>query len=118
MRAWKSRKRIALVHTDVGFHNMAIDAPSLKLRGLFDYADAAWTGRHDDFRYLIFDLDRCELLDTAISAYEAVLNCRVDRERVLLYNAACAITFLAHRAGIGPESDCNSAGQAGPIIEG
>jgi aminoglycoside phosphotransferase (APT) family kinase protein len=93
----------ALVHSDVAFHNMAIDATSLKVHGLFDYADAAWADRHHDFRYLIFDLDRCELLDAAISGYESALNRRIERERVFLYNAACAIAFLAHRAGTGPE---------------
>jgi len=96
----------ALVHTDVGFHNMAIDPASLKVCGLFDYEGAAWADRHHDFRYLIFDLaklGRFEVLDAAISVYEAALNRRIERRRIFLYNAACAITFLADRAGTGPE---------------
>ena len=93
----------ALVHTDVGFHNLAIDPTTLKVCGLFDYEGAAWADRHHDFRYLVFDRSRFELLDAAVSVYEAALNLRIDRRRVFLYNAACAITFLADRAGTGPE---------------
>jgi Ser/Thr protein kinase RdoA (MazF antagonist) len=93
----------ALVHTDVGFHNIAIDPTTLKVRGLFDYEGAAWADRHHDFRYLVFDRDRFELLDAAISVYEATLNCRIERWRIFLYHAACAITYLADRAGTAPE---------------
>jgi aminoglycoside phosphotransferase (APT) family kinase protein len=93
----------ALAHSDLSFHNMAIDAASLKLCGLFDYEDAAWADRHHDFRYLVFDFDRCELLDAAISVYEAALNRRIERRRAFLYNAACAVAFLAQRASTGPE---------------
>jgi hypothetical protein len=50
---------------------MAIDAASLKVYGLFDYSDAAWADHHHDFRYLIFDLDRCELLNATVSCYAA-----------------------------------------------
>jgi hypothetical protein len=93
----------ALVHTDVGFHNMAIDAISLEVRGLFDYEGAAWADCHHDFRYLLYDFDRLEILNAAISVYEAAANRRIERGRVFLYNAACAITFLANRAGTRPE---------------
>jgi aminoglycoside phosphotransferase (APT) family kinase protein len=95
----------ALVHTDVGFHNMVIDPDSIKPCGLFDYEGAAWADCHHDFRYLIFDLDRFEILDAAIAGYEAVANRRIARSRVLLYNAACAITFLADRAGTAPPEE-------------
>jgi len=92
-----------LVHTDVGFHNIAIDPATLKVCGLYDYEGAAWADRHHDFRYLVFGQSRFELLDAGISVYEATLNRRIDRRRVFLYHAACAITFLADRAGTGPE---------------
>jgi aminoglycoside phosphotransferase (APT) family kinase protein len=93
----------AMVHTDVGIHNLGIDPESRKVLGIFDYGDGAWADRHHDFRYLLFDLDRLELLDAAISAYEAALGRSIQTERVILYNAACAITFLAYRAGTAPE---------------
>jgi len=93
----------ALVHTDVGFHNLGIDPQSHTVHGIFDYDGAAWADRHHDFRYLVFDLDRYELLEAALSAYEPVVGHRIQRERVLLYNAACAVTFLAYRAGAKPE---------------
>lgn len=93
----------ALVHADLGFHNIAFDPISLKACGLFDYEGAAWADRHHDFRYLVFDFERFELLDAAISAYEAALSRKIERRRIFLYNAACAVTYLADRAGTGPD---------------
>lgn len=93
----------ALVHADVGFHNLGIDPKSLVVHGIFDYEGAAWADRHHDFRYLVFDLDRYEMLDAATSVYEAVVGRSIQRDRVLLYNAACAISYLAYRAGTEPE---------------
>ena len=93
----------ALVHTDVGFHNLGIDPKSFAVHGIFDYDGAAWADRHHDFRYLVFALDRYEMLDAATSVYEAVVGCSIRRDRVLLYNAACAISYLAYRAGTEPE---------------
>jgi len=95
-----------LVHTDVGFHNLAIAAASLAVCGLFDYNGAAWADRHHDFRYLLFDYDSNETLEAAVAVYESSVGCAISRARVALYNAACAISFLAHRAGKGPEDRC------------
>ena len=95
-----------LIHADVGFHNLAIDATSLAVRGLFDYDGAAWADRHHDFRYLLFDYDCDEVLEAAAAAYEPSVGCAISRARVALYNAACAISFLAHRAGKLPEERC------------
>jgi hypothetical protein len=93
----------ALVHTDVGFHNLGIEPGSYAVHGIFDYDGAAWADRHHDFRYLVFDLDREEVLEAARAVYEPAVGKRIERGRVLLYNAACAVTFLAYRAGSGPE---------------
>jgi aminoglycoside phosphotransferase (APT) family kinase protein len=89
----------ALVHTDLGLHNLALD-DTLGLRGVFDYEGAAWADRHHDLRYLVFDNDRDELLEAACAAYEPATGRPVDRARVLLYNAACAVGFLAYRAAL------------------
>jgi aminoglycoside phosphotransferase (APT) family kinase protein len=94
---------LVLVHTDVGFHNLAIDPESHAVNGIFDYEGAAWADRHHDFRYLVFAFDRYELFEAASSAYEAVVGRPIHRDRVFLYNAACAITFLAFRVGIEAE---------------
>lgn len=92
-----------LIHADVGFHNLAIDPESHAVNGIFDYEGAAWADRHHDFRYLVFGFDRYDLLEAASSAYEAVAGRVIGRDRVLLYNAACAITFLAFRVGVKAE---------------
>lgn len=92
-----------LVHADVAFHNLAIDSESRTVRGIFDYDGAAWADRHHDFRYLVFDFDRYELLEAARAVYEPAVGRPIRRDRALLYNAACAVTFLAYRAGHAPE---------------
>jgi aminoglycoside phosphotransferase (APT) family kinase protein len=89
----------ALVHTDVGFHNLAIDAGTRTACGVFDYEAAAWADRHHDFRYLVFSFEGSEVLDAAISTYQKVISRPIRCDRVHLYNAACAISFLAYRAG-------------------
>jgi aminoglycoside phosphotransferase (APT) family kinase protein len=88
-----------LVHNDVGFHNLGIDPISNAVHGIFDYEEATLGDRHHDFRYLVFDIDRYDLLDAACAAYQPLAGRPIHRARVLLYNAACAITFLASRDG-------------------
>jgi hypothetical protein len=87
-----------LVHGDVGLHNLAFDPESDSVNGIFDYDSAAWTDRHHDFRYLLFDVGREDMLDAALGVYEPATGRSVDRSRIRLYNAACAISFLALRA--------------------
>jgi aminoglycoside phosphotransferase (APT) family kinase protein len=94
-----------LVHGDVGFHNLGIDLATRTVHGIFDYEDPAFADRHHDFRYLIFDNDRLDLLAAARAVYEPITGRTVDTARVLLYNAASAITFLAYRAGTAAEDD-------------
>lgn len=94
---------LVLAHTDVGFHNLAIDAGTHAVNGLFDYDGAACADRHHDFRYLVLDYERDELLEGALAAYEPAVGRTIDRARVVLYNAACAVTYLAFRSGHAPE---------------
>jgi Phosphotransferase enzyme family len=89
-----------LVHGDVGLHNLALDPGSDTINGIFDYDSAAWADRHHDFRYLLFDVEREDMLDAALEVYEPMTRQRIDRERVRLYNAACAISFLALRVTV------------------
>jgi hypothetical protein len=90
----------ALVHGDLGVHNIAVDPVTGDLQGVFDYDGAAWDDRHHDFRYLVFDHDREDLLEAAIAAYEPAIGRSIDRRRVRLYNAASAICYLAFRRGV------------------
>ena len=91
-----------LVHGDLGLHNMAIDAATASVAGVFDYDGACWADRHHDFRYLVFDAGADALLDAALAAYEPAVGVTLDRARIHLYNAACAIGFLAHRGDAAP----------------
>jgi Phosphotransferase enzyme family len=93
----------ALVHGDVGLHNLAFDLATDTVNGIFDYDSAAWADRHHDFRYLLFDVDREDMLDSALEVYEPATGRQISRDRVRLYNAACAISYLAFRTGTPPD---------------
>ena len=92
----------ALVHGDLGLHNLPLDQADA-VNGVFDYDGAAWADRHHDFRYLLFDVGREDMLDAALRIYEPAVERSLDRNRIRLYNAACAIGYLAFRAGVPPE---------------
>ena len=94
-----------LLHGDLGLHNIALVPDTDEVAGVFDYNDAAWADRHQDFRYLLFPGDPHEaMLDGALEVYEPRLGRRLDRERIRLGNAACAIGFLGYRCGTPPEA--------------
>jgi hypothetical protein len=93
----------ALVHGDVGLHNLALDPDTDTVNGIFDYDSAAWADRHHDFRYLLFDVDCEDMLNAALEVYEPAVGRRLDRDRIRLYNAACATSYLAFRVGTPPE---------------
>ena len=70
LRSRASANDRALVHGDVGLHNLAFDPQSDTINGIFDYDGAAWADRHNDFRYLLFDVAREDMLDSALEVYE------------------------------------------------
>jgi hypothetical protein len=90
-------------HWAVGLHNLALDPASDEVNGIFDYDSAAWADRHHDFRYLLFDVGRKDMLDEALEIYEHEVGRIIDRHRIRLYNAACAVSYLAFRAGTTPD---------------
>jgi Phosphotransferase enzyme family len=92
-----------LVHGDLGLHNIAVDPETSQVRGVFDYDGACWADRHHDFRYLLFDHQQDEALEAALAVYEPAIGIVLSRSRIRLYNAACAIGFLAFRNGVPPE---------------
>jgi aminoglycoside phosphotransferase (APT) family kinase protein len=98
-----------LVHGDVGLHNLAFNPCSDEVSGIFDYDGAAWADRHHDFRYLLFDVGREDMLEAALDLYEPAVGCSLDRGRIRLYNAACAISYLAFR--LGTAADQKSCGR-------
>jgi len=87
----------ALVHGDLGLHNLAFAPATLAVHGVYDYADAAWADRHLDFRYLVFAIPAEEVYAAAVEVYERGAGARIERGRVALYNAACSFSFLATR---------------------
>ena len=91
-----------LAHTDLGLHNVSVDTASFSVQGIFDYEAAVWADRHHDFRYLILETHDV-VLDAAIGAYEPVVGRTIQRDRVRLYHAACAISYLAFRIGRSPD---------------
>ena len=93
-----------LVHGDLGLHNIALAPGTDEVAGVFDYEGAAWADRHQDFRYLVFAHDDEAMLDGALEVYEPATGQHLDRDRILLGNAACAIGFLAYRCGTPPEA--------------
>jgi aminoglycoside phosphotransferase (APT) family kinase protein len=93
----------ALVHTDLGLHNLAFEEDGISVAGVFDYDSAAWGDRHHDFRILIYDLERPGLLAAAVESYERATGIALSPERILLYNAVVAFGYLADRLGSRPE---------------
>lgn len=92
-----------LVHTDVGLHNLAFDPSGREIRGIFDFAEAAWADRHWDLRHLVWRGVAAATLEAAISSYAAAGGGALSRARVVLYNAATAFSYLAFRDGIAAE---------------
>jgi hypothetical protein len=85
-------------------HNIAVDPETTDVRDVFDYDEPAWADRHHDFRYLIFHHERDDALEAALAVYEPALGRTPSRDRIRLYNAACAIGFLAFRRGVPPDA--------------
>ena len=94
-----------LNHGDVGFHNLAVDPDTYTVRGIFDYENASWADRHHDFRYLLFDTGHDEMLDAAVAVYEPAVGHTLSRDRIRLFNAAAAASFLAYRDGYASVKD-------------
>lgn len=91
-----------LTHGDLGLHNLAF-ASDGSVAGVFDYDDAAYSDRHDDFEFLLLDTTGDALLRAAISSYEAAGGQPIDIDKVALFNAANAVAFLADRLGSSAE---------------
>lgn len=101
--ALRAAEESVLVHADVGLHNIALDRVSHRVVGLFDYEGAAFSDRHHDFAYMIFQKTHEPMLDGAIAEYERATGVQIERDRVRLLNALAAIGFLAFRYGHAPE---------------
>lgn len=99
-----SRPDAVLVHGDLGAYNLAVNPATGEVQGVFDYGDAVFGDRHQDFKYLQFyGPEEQVMLDAAIKAYEGATRIILDRGRIRFFNAIGAIGFLGSRLGHAPE---------------
>jgi len=93
-----------LVHGDLGPWNLAVSASTGEVQGVFDYGDAVFGDRHQDFKCMQFyRLEDQVMLDAAITSYEETTRVHLDRERIRFFNAIEAIGFLGFRFGHAPD---------------
>jgi aminoglycoside phosphotransferase (APT) family kinase protein len=97
-----------LVHCDLGPWNLAVSPTTGEVAGVFDYGDAVFGDRHQDFKYMQFHRPEEQvMLDAAIKSYEDATRIVLDRGRIRFFNAIEAIGFLGFRFGHAPaESWC------------
>ncbi len=91
-----------LCHGDFSFYNLVFEGPDHRINGVFDFADACYNERAWDLHLLVYgDSDQhYALLDESIQRYRDVSGQQIKRDRVLLYNAIIALTFMASRKGV------------------
>jgi hypothetical protein len=71
---------------------------------VFDYGDAVFGDRHQDFKYMQFHRpDEQVMLEAAIQSYEEATIITLDRGRIRFFNAIEAIGFLGFRFGHAPD---------------
>ena len=93
-----------LVHGDLGPWNLAVSAATGEVQGVFDYGDAVFGDRHQDFKYMQFHrAEEQVMLEAAIETYEEATRVILDRGRIRFFNAIEAIGFLGFRFGHAPE---------------
>jgi aminoglycoside phosphotransferase len=110
-RALEHRERIAvsvsdavLVHGDLSASNLAVSPATGEVQGVFDYGDAVFGDRHQDFKYMQFyGSEEQVMLEAAIHSYEDASRFSLDRGRIRFFNAIGAISFLGFRFGHAPE---------------
>jgi len=89
-----------LVHGDLGPWNLAVSAATGEVQGVFDYGDAVFGDRHQDFKYMQFHRPEEQvMLEAAIETYEEATRVNLDRGRIRFFNAIEAIGFLGFRFG-------------------
>jgi aminoglycoside phosphotransferase (APT) family kinase protein len=109
-RAMERRETIAvsvsdavLVHGDLGAWNLAVSPDGGEVQGVFDYGDAVFGDRHQDFKYMQFyGSEEQVMLEAAIKSYEDATRITLDQGRIRYFNAIEAIGFLGFRFGHAP----------------
>jgi aminoglycoside phosphotransferase (APT) family kinase protein len=87
-----------LVHGDLGAWNVAVSPATGEVQGVFDYGDAVFGDRHQDFKYMQFHRPEEQvMLEAAIKSYEKEARIDLDPGRIRFFNAIEAIGFLGFR---------------------
>ena len=86
---------LVLIHGDFGSHNFAFDPESHHLCGLFDFDGVALADRHLDLKYLPSYGEA--IMAKTLAVYRQQVSVEVAIERIRLYHAAAAMSFLAWR---------------------
>jgi aminoglycoside phosphotransferase (APT) family kinase protein len=86
---------LVLVHGDVASQNMAFEPETSEVLGIYDFEDIACVDRHWDFKYLH---SYPALFQRAVlEAYQDCTGIAPDVQRITLYHALSALSFLAWR---------------------
>jgi len=92
-------------HGDLGFHNVVFN-DQLQPVGVFDFVTASLNEAAWDLRYFTFDPNDVDddILSAGLESYRTFSDRPVSFHRVRFYNAIAAVTFLAYRKGIDPNT--------------
>jgi aminoglycoside phosphotransferase (APT) family kinase protein len=88
---------VVLVHGDLASQNVAFAPETSEVLGLYDFEDMACINRHWDFKYIhsypaVFQ-------HALLEAYQRCTGMAPDVQRIALYHALAALSFLAWRVG-------------------
>src|SRR5262249_31314687 len=99
---------LVLIHGDFGSHNFAFDPESHRLCGLFDFDGVALADRHLDLKYLPSYGEA--IMAKTLAVYRQQTAVEISIERIRLYHAAAAMSFLAWRVDE-PQAHDNRSGR-------
>ncbi len=86
---------VVLVHGDLGSHNVAFEAETSEVLGVYDFDAVACVDRHWDFKYL--HSYPAPFRQAVLEAYQGCTGIAPDVQRILLYHALTALSYLAWR---------------------
>jgi Ser/Thr protein kinase RdoA (MazF antagonist) len=86
---------VVLVHGDLGSQNVAFEPETSEVLGIYDFEDMACVDRHWDLKYL--HSYPALFRQAVLKAYQDRTGITPDVERIALYHAIAALSYLAWR---------------------